>query len=76
MKDMVAKMLGKKTFKPIESSHPKFGNVIKEDASDFHVITENSKQFKSRVEGEKTRLKSKLPKPKKLEKINLGSKFR
>ena len=68
MKDKVAKMLGKQKWEPID--------VVKEDAADFHVISENSKQFKSKLSNEKKRLKDKLPKPTKLSKMDLGNKYR
>ena len=68
-KDKVAKMLGKKEFKPVESKHPDLTVVNK-------VVKENTKGFKHKLEKEKFDLTSKLPKPKKLKKLNLGKKFR
>ena len=64
--DMVAKMLGKKEFKPVESKH------INLDAG--KVVNINVGKFKGGLDDMKTDLKSKLPKPKKLDKINLGKK--
>jgi hypothetical protein len=73
-KEMVAKMLNKTHWEPVESKHPSLANEKVDMLSER--ISGKISSFKGGVEKEKMNLKAKLPKGKKLEKLDLGSKFR